>query len=73
MSSNEKKVPDTFFASSIFWGIIFVLGVAGWLYYVFYGDQARCWRALLINFIFFTPLASGMIVWPAVIIASQGA
>ena len=45
--------------------------MAGWLGYVFYGDQARCWRALLINFIFFTPLASGMIVWPAITIASQ--
>ncbi len=67
MPSDEKKGSWALF----FWGIVFVLGVAGWLGYVFYGDQERCWRALLINFIFFTPLASGMIVWPAIAIASQ--
>jgi hypothetical protein len=68
MPSNNK----TSWGAIFFCGIIFVLGVAGWLGYVFYGDQERCWRALLINFIFFTPLATGMIVWPAITIASQG-
>jgi hypothetical protein len=68
MPSDEKKRSGIIF----FWGIIFVLCVIGWLYFVFYGDQARAWRALLINFIFFTPLATGMIVWPAVVIASHG-
>jgi len=52
--------------------LILLLGVAGWCYCVFSGDTARTWRALLVNFIFFTPLASGMIVWPAIAIISQG-
>ncbi len=54
------------------WGIIFVLGVLGWVWYLLYGDPPRCWRALLVNFIFWAPLASGMVVWPAVVVASQG-
>jgi hypothetical protein len=68
LSGNERKGLGAFF----FWGIIFVLGVAGWLWFVFYGDPSRAWRVLLVNFIFFTPLATGLIVWPAVVIASQG-
>lgn len=75
MTSNEKtsgigSQQGTICLSLL--GIIFVFGLAGWLNCVFYGDEARAWRALLINFIFFTPLTSGMIVWPAIVIASQG-
>jgi hypothetical protein len=75
MSSNEQIKRVTSNAKlfwSVFWAVILILGAAGWLNFVLYGDQARAWRALLINFIFFTPLASGMIVWPAVAVASQG-
>ncbi|MGA2070163.1 MAG: hypothetical protein ABSG97_02335 [Sedimentisphaerales bacterium] len=68
MSSSDKKSRGI-----VFWlGIIFILCVSGWLYLIFYGDSDKAWRALLINFVFFTPLASGMIVWPAVVTASQG-
>jgi hypothetical protein len=52
--------------------IVFVLGLAGWLNFVFHGESPRAWHALLINFVFFTPLAAGMIVWPAVVMLSQG-
>jgi hypothetical protein len=68
MSFSDKRRTGSF----LLWCAIFVLGVIGWLYFVFYDDQSRAWRALLINFIFWTPLASGMIVWPAVVISSQG-
>jgi hypothetical protein len=68
MPSSNKKLTAAF----LFWGAIFAIGITGWLYFAIYGDQPRCWRALLINFIFWTPLASGMIVWPAITIASQG-
>jgi hypothetical protein len=71
LSPSEKNV-----TSRAFWPIlgviVFILGVIGWFYYVRYGDQERAWRALLINFIFFTPLASGMVVWPALVLISQG-
>jgi len=68
MSSNDKKLTGVF----LFWCAIFVLGIAGWLFHVFYADQARAWRALLVNFIFWTPLACGMIAWPAIVICANG-
>jgi hypothetical protein len=54
------------------WSLIFIIGITGWLFHIFYADQARAWRALLVNFNFWTPLACGMIVWPAIVIISQG-
>lgn len=36
------------------------------------GDSHRIWRSILINFLFFTPAAGGMVVWPAIVIASNG-
>lgn len=73
MSLSEKKLSHSNSYLYLFaWMILFVLGVIGWLYYAFYGDQARAWRAILINFVFFAPLASGMVVWPAVVKLSQG-
>jgi len=35
-------------------------------------DAPRVWRGFLINYLFFTSLAGGMVVWPAIIIASHG-
>ncbi|MBE3070608.1 MAG: hypothetical protein IMZ66_10285, partial [Planctomycetes bacterium] len=35
-------------------------------------DPPRAWRALLINFIYFTPLAAGMVTWPAVLTLARG-
>jgi hypothetical protein len=54
------------------WTIIFVLGLILWINFMLHGGAARAWRALLVNFIFFTPLAAGMVVWPAVAIVSHG-
>jgi hypothetical protein len=51
---------------------VFIAGLAVWLNFIMHGDAARAWRAMLVNFIFFTPLAAGMLVWPAVAIISQG-
>jgi hypothetical protein len=53
------------------WPVIFVLGLVGWLLLISQ-DPARAWRAFLINFIFFTPLAAGMITWPAVVFTARG-
>jgi hypothetical protein len=46
-------------------------GLAVWIGYATGNDPARAWRALLINFIFFTPLAAGMVVWPALLAAAR--
>jgi hypothetical protein len=52
--------------------VIFLAGMAGWLMCAFAGDAPRAWRALLINFVFFTPLSVAMVVWPAVVVVSRG-
>ncbi len=55
------------------WALLFAVGLIGWLVLLFAGsDQARAWRALLINFIFFTPLAAGMVTWSAIVTSSNG-
>jgi hypothetical protein len=56
----------------VIWVVILVIAIAAWVGYVFYGDAARAWRAMLVNFIFWTPLATGMVVWPALTVAAQG-
>jgi hypothetical protein len=54
------------------WVIALVIGLAALLIAVFMGDPVRVWRALLVNFIFFTPLACGLVVWPAIVTVSNG-
>ncbi len=54
------------------WGNMLLLGLFVWLLCMAFGDAHRAWRAVLINFIYFTPLAVGMVVWPAAIIAARG-
>jgi hypothetical protein len=49
-----------------------VAGLAAWVACAAGGDVPRAWRALLINFIFFTPLAAGMVLWPAVLRLCEG-
>ncbi len=48
-----------------------VLGLAAWLVSFLFG-ALPAWRALLSSFLYFTPLAGGMVVWPAVVQASNG-
>jgi hypothetical protein len=57
------------------WVILFVIGLGGWLYILAKGpapEVVQAWRALLVNFIFFTPLAAGMVVWSAIVLVSRG-
>ena len=52
--------------------VVFLAGVAVWLAYALGWDPPRAWRALLINFNFFTPVAVGMVLWPAVVMCARG-
>jgi hypothetical protein len=52
--------------------VVFIAGVAGWCACALGPDSERVWRALLINFIYFTPLAAGMVVWPALLTVARG-
>ncbi len=55
------------------WAILLAAGVILWLVLLLSGaDNARAWRALLINFLYFTSLAAGLVTWSAVITASKG-
>jgi len=56
----------------LFWLAVFVAGLAGWIVCAATADTERAWRALLISFIYFTPLAAGMVVWPAAVMGSRG-
>ncbi|MFO0753883.1 MAG: hypothetical protein U0411_11245 [Thermodesulfovibrionales bacterium] len=55
----------------VIWLLLLAAGVAGWLL-LRESDPARAWRALLINFLYFTPLAIGLVTWSAIVIASNG-
>ncbi len=58
--------------------IIGVTGVIAIIMIIFWalqlgGDNApRVWRAFLINYLFFTSLAAGLVVWPAIITTAGG-
>lgn len=52
--------------------IVLLAALAVWIVQAFTGDAGRAWRAMLINFQFFTALACGMVAWPAVVLAAQG-
>lgn len=54
------------------WGLLFLVGLGGWLFFLLGGEALRAWRALLINFLFFTPLAAGLVVWSAIVLAARG-
>lgn len=72
----EGRTTDTSPASRPLWPaacvVVLLAGVAGWFACALGPDPERAWRALLINFIFFTPLAAGMVVWPALLTVVRG-
>lgn len=56
----------------IVWAAVCALGLAGLWSFVSGSDPDRAWRALLINFVYFTGLTTGMVVWPAAALLSRG-
>jgi hypothetical protein len=73
MSTIEGGNGKKFSLRILIWLVLFAAGLGAWIILLVTGrDPARAWRALLINFIFFTPLASGLITWSAIVLASNG-
>jgi hypothetical protein len=76
----ENSAPSQSAAWPIVLAALVAIGVAGWAasaidWKEWPGRVAwdpRAWRALLINFMFFTPMALGMAVWPAAVMISRG-
>lgn len=51
---------------------ILVLAVLGWMAVALWGDRQRAWGVLLTDFLFLSCLAGGLVVWPAIVVASRG-
>lgn len=43
-----------------------------WFFMLSGVDAPRVWRGFLINYLFFTSLAAGLVVWPAIVVAAYG-
>lgn len=54
-------------ARTLFWVLLALGGCALWLVFLNGVDVGRAWRSLLINFLFFSSLAGGLVVWPALV------
>jgi hypothetical protein len=72
MSTSER--PGTFLSTrTIVWLLLALGGCLGWLVLLLQGgDPGRAWRSLLINFLFFSSLSGGLVVWPAVVRTCNG-
>ena len=49
-----------------------VVFLSAWLLISKNYDPSRFWRALLINYLFFTSVSAGLVVWPAIVVTSEG-
>jgi len=71
MSTSER--PDSFLTTrTIVWLLLALGGSLAWLFLLQGGDPGRAWRSLLINFLFFSSLSGGLVVWPAVVRTCNG-
>jgi hypothetical protein len=57
---------------TLLWVLLALGGIALWVVSLQGADVTRAWRALLINFLFFTSLSGGMVAWPAVVRTCNG-
>ena len=60
------------FSWQTLWRILLALGAVMWIFSLVGGESVRAWHAFLVNFLFFTPLAAGLVVWTAIVMASRG-
>jgi hypothetical protein len=54
------------------WVLLLLVGMASWLAALLHGQPVRAWQGLLVNFLYFSPLAAGMVVWPGIVAMSRG-
>ena len=73
MSTTEPAAgPGNSIRWLLLWLLLAVTGVALWLLQIEGSDPGRAWRALLSNFLFFSSLSGGLVVWPAVVNSCNG-
>lgn len=56
----------------VFWLILFFASLAVWILRIIYCDSQKTWQLFLVNFSYFSSLGAGLVVWPAIVIASRG-
>jgi hypothetical protein len=71
MSTSDRREPLPM-GRLLLWAMLAVAGGAAWLVLLNGVDSARAWRSLLINFLFFSSLGGGLVVWPAVVGTCNG-
>jgi hypothetical protein len=70
--STSKGDTGSFVGRTLLWIVLALGGCALWIVAVNGSESARAWRALLINFLYFSSLAGGLVVWPAVVRTCNG-
>ena len=71
MSTSDRKTrsPKPW---TMLWALLALAGLVTWLFLVNGADVGRAWRSLLINFLFFSSLAGGLVVWPPLVRTAKG-
>jgi hypothetical protein len=72
VSSSEPASRSAWWTDPRVWLVLTGVGLLGWLLSFAFIEPARVWRALLINFLFFTGLSAGLVMWSAAIVLSRG-
>ncbi|WP_085814363.1 hypothetical protein [Geoanaerobacter pelophilus] len=70
MSTSDRGHTST--GWGIAWAVVAVAGIALWAFLLRGDDPARAWRSLLVNFLFFSSLSAGLVVWPALVRTCNG-
>jgi protein-S-isoprenylcysteine O-methyltransferase Ste14 len=52
---------------TLIWLFLALGGIGLWIFFLNGTEGGRAWRSLLINFLFFSSLAGGLVVWPALV------
>jgi hypothetical protein len=71
-TSQNATRPQAGLIQPFVWALVLLTGAGVWIACAMGADSDRAWRAMLINFLYFTPLAVGMVVWPAVVMLARG-
>ena len=69
MSTGDRSFPRLWL---LLWLALAAAGFALWLVLVNGAEPARAWRSLLINFLFFSSLSGGLLVWPPIVATCNG-
>jgi len=54
------------------WLLLALAGLVVWVLIALPANQPQAWRALLVNFLFFTSLAAGLVTWSPIVLLSHG-